>query len=153
MLDTELSLCPRQPQDPPRCTSRLTWASPWLVQIPILVVLVFGRRGWGLLLTGRELVNGHLVGDACRGTLRKLGPDQEVVFPRTQGVRGEKLRASHATRCLQAELHSTPVHLGTASPAMLKFTTLSSHIKEEISQTGPPSYPNLQEHHCRPQCA
>lgn len=46
---------------------RLTWASPRLVQIPILVVFIFSGGGWGFLLTGRQLVNGHLVGDACRG--------------------------------------------------------------------------------------
>lgn len=45
----------------------LTWASPRLVQIPILVVFIFSRGGWSLPLTGRQLVNGHLVGDACRG--------------------------------------------------------------------------------------
>lgn len=68
MLDTQLSLLPAQHQDPtPLHHDRLTWASPRLVQIPILVVFILGRGGRGLLLTGGQLINGHLVGDACRG--------------------------------------------------------------------------------------
>lgn len=66
-VDTQLAPLPAEPQAPPRPPHGLTRASPRLVQIPVLVVLVFSRAGRGLFLTGRQLVNGHLVGDACRG--------------------------------------------------------------------------------------
>ena len=78
---------PRPPPHPLRQAHR---GQAPLVQIPVLVVLILGRGGGGLFLTGGQLVNGHLVGDACRRGGRKLGPGRAVRFPRTQGMCGEK---------------------------------------------------------------
>lgn len=61
----------------------LTWAGPGLVQIPILVVFIFRRGGWGLFFTGGQLINRHLVGDACRGD-KEAEIRPRCVFPRTK---------------------------------------------------------------------
>lgn len=46
-----------------------TWpALSSLIQISILIVLIFCRGGWCLFLTGGQFIDGHLVGDAYRGS-------------------------------------------------------------------------------------
>lgn len=96
----------RPPRPPARPPPQAHLGQAPLVQIPVLVVLVFGRGGWGLFLTGGQLVNGHLVGDACRRAGRKLEPDGAGSFPQTQGICGEKGVILTHFPFPQAELHS-----------------------------------------------
>lgn len=60
---------------------RLTRASPRLVQIPVLVVFIFSRGGQGVFLTGGQFVNGHLVGDTCRGHLGSQDQTKKYFSP------------------------------------------------------------------------
>ena len=126
----------RPPRPPARPLPQAHLGQAPLVQIPVLVVLVFGRGGWGLFLTRGQFVNGHLVGDACRRAGRKLGPDRAVCFPQTQGICGKKEAILTHPPFLQAELHSACAHLGRGSPALLKRTALSPTLRKRCLSQG-----------------